>query len=151
MKSTILGYAFCVWRILNSPSDMSILYLSYSDGMSRYHISEMNRHIRGNPQLMEWMTDRSPNADYSFRYMVNGSRSEVMHGGLFSFKRGMHLNGALICDDLMRDPENPLNISSLSKIEEWFYTETLYIPNRNVPVIVLGTPMLPGDLLFKLQ
>jgi len=151
LKSTILGYAFCVWLILNSEQDSSILYLSYSDGMSRYHISEMNRHIRRNSQLMEWMTDRSPNADYSFRYMVNGFRAEVAHGGLFSFKRGMHLNGALICDDLMRDPENPLNISTLSKIEEWFYTETLYIPNRGVPVIVLGTPMLPGDLLFKLQ
>jgi len=151
LKSTILGYAFCVWRILNSSQDTSILYLSYSDGMSRYHISEMNRHIRRNSQLMEWMTDRSPNADYSFRYIINGFRAEVMHGGLFSFKRGMHLNGALICDDLMRDPENPLNISSLTKIEEWFYTETLYIPNRGVPVIVLGTPMLPGDLLFKLQ
>ena len=75
----------------------------------------------------------------------------IMHGGLFSFKRGMHVNGALIADDILRDPEIPLNIGQVTKVEDHFLTESLFIPLKGVPVIVLGTPMMPGDLLANLQ
>ena len=71
--------------------------------------------------------------------------------GLFSFKRGMHVNGALIADDISRDPENPLNIGQITKVEEHFLTESMFIPLKGTPVIVMGTPMMPGDLLTKLQ
>ena len=63
----------------------------------------------------------------------------------------MHVNGALIADDVLRDPENPLNPAQLTKVEDHFLTESLFIPLKGVPVIVLGTPMMPGDLLTKLQ
>tara|TARA_B100001123_G_C15213021_1_gene988067 strand:+ start:33 stop:1421 length:1389 start_codon:yes stop_codon:yes gene_type:complete len=119
--------------------------------MARYHLSEINKTVNRNPQLKEWMVNRSPKADYSFRYYVNGNPVEIAHGGLFSFKRGMHVNGALIADDILRDPDNPLNLGQINKIEDHFLTESMYIPLKGVPSIVLGTPMLPGDLLTKLQ
>ena len=150
-KSTILGHAFSVWRLLKAKRDMSILYLSYSDGMARYHLQEINKTINRNPQLLDMMDNRSPKADYSFRYHVNKKPVEIMHGGLFSFKRGMHVNGALIADDVLRDPENPLNTGQITKVEDHFMTESLFIPLKGVPVIVLGTPMMPGDLLSNLQ
>ena len=150
-KSTLLGHAFSVWRLLTAPRDCSVLYLSYSDGMAKYHISEINKAIARNPQLMEWMVNRAPKADFSARYSVNNKPMDIRHGGLFSFKRGMHVNGALIADDVLRDPENPLNISQVTKVEDHFMTESLFIPLKGVPVIVLGTPMMPGDLLSKLQ
>ena len=150
-KSTILGHAFSVWSLLKAPRDCAVLYLSYSDSMARYHISEINKAISRNHILREWMDNRSPKADFSARYMVNGHPMDVRHGGLFSFKRGMHVNGALIADDILRDPENPLNIGQVTKVEEHFLTESLFIPLKGVPVIVMGTPMMPGDLLTKLQ
>jgi len=150
-KSTILGHAFSVWRLLKAKRDMSVLYLSYSDGMARYHLQEINKCINRNPQLLDMMDNRSPKADYSFRYHVNKRPVEIMHGGLFSFKRGMHVNGALIADDVLRDPENPLNTGQITKVEDHFMTESLFIPLKGVPVIVLGTPMMPGDLLSNLQ
>ena len=119
--------------------------------MARYHISEINKTDNRNDQLKECKKNRSPKADYSFRYHINGNPMEIAHGGLFSFKRGMHVNGALIADDILRDPENPLNTSQLTKVEDHFLTESMYIPLKGVPTIVLGTPMLPGDLLTKLQ
>ena len=61
------------------------------------------------------------------------------------------VNGALVADDILRDPENPLNIGQVTKVEEHFLTESMFIPLKGVPVIVLGTPMLPGDILAKLQ
>ena len=150
-KSTIIGHAFSVWRLLKAPRDCSVLYLSYSDGMARYHLSEINKTVSRNPILTSLMDNRSPKADYSFRYYINKRPMEIMHGGLFSFKRGMHVNGALIADDVLRDPENPLNTSQITKVEDHFMTESLFIPLKGVPVVVLGTPMMPGDLLTKLQ
>ena len=149
-KSTILGHAFSVWKLLKSTRDSNILYLSYSDTMSRYHISEINKTINRNPVLKEYMVNRSPKADFSFRYYINGHPCEILHGGLFSFKRGLHTNG-LIADDILRDPENALNMGQLDKVTDHFLTESLYIPLKDDPVIVLGTPMLPGDLLDKLK
>ena len=150
-KSTILGHAFSVWRLLTAPRDMSVLYLSYSDGMARYHISEINKAITRNPIIRDLLVNRNPKADFSARFLKNNQPMDIMHGGLFSFKRGMHVNGALIADDVLRDPENPLNISQVTKVEDHFLTESLFIPLKGVPVIVLGTPMMPGDLLAKLQ
>ena len=150
-KSTVLGHAFSVWRLLTSPRDCSVLYLSYSDGMARYHISEINKAVSRNPILSELMVNRNPKADFSARFYINKKPMDIMHGGLFSFKRGLHVNGALIADDVLRDPENPLNMGQITKVEDHFMTESLFIPLKGVPVIVLGTPMMPGDLLSKLQ
>ena len=69
-KSTVLGHAFSVWSLLKSKRDAAVLYLSYSDGMARYHISEINKAIARNPLLSEWMDNRSPKADFSARYYV---------------------------------------------------------------------------------
>ena len=113
-KSTVLGHAFSVWSLLKAKRDAAVLYLSYSDGMARYHISEINKSIARNPILTEWMDNRSPKADFSARYYVNKKPMDIRHGGLFSFKRGMHVNGALIADDVLRDPENPLNIGQVT-------------------------------------
>ena len=150
-KSTVLGHAFSIWQLLKSSRDCSILYLSYSDGMAKYHINEINKTIARNHELKEMFVSKNPKADFSFRYTVNNKPMEIMHGGLFSFKRGMHVNGALIADDVLRDPENPLNPAQLTKVEDHFLTESLFIPLKGVPTIVLGTPMMPGDLLTKLQ
>jgi hypothetical protein len=150
-KSTILGHAFSVWRLLSAPRDMSILYLSYSDGMAKYHIAEINKTITRNPIIPEILINRSPKADYSARFYKNNQPMEIMHGGLFSFKRGMHVNGALVADDVLRDPENPLNMGQITKVEDHFMTESMFIPLKEAPVIVVGTPMMPGDILAKLQ
>ena len=150
-KSTILGHAFSVWRLLKAPRDMSILYLSYSDGMAKYHIAEINKTIARNPIIPELLVNRNPKADYSARFYKNNQPMDIMHGGLFSFKRGMHVNGALIADDVLRDPENPLNMGQITKVEDHFMTESLFIPLKEAPVIVVGTPMMPGDILAKLQ
>jgi hypothetical protein len=119
--------------------------------MARYHIAEINKAVNRNPILSELMQSRNPKADYSARFYINRKPMEISHGGLFSFKRGMHVNGALIADDVLRDPENPLNIGQITKVEDHFLTESMFIPLKGVPVIVLGTPMMPGDLLAKLQ
>jgi len=151
-KSTILGHAFSIWRSLKVQGSTNILYLSYSDTMAKYHISEINKEVNRNPILKDMMTNKAPKADFTFRYDTgNGGSAEILHGGLFSFKRGMHVNGALIADDILKDPESPLALGQMNKIEDHFLTESLFIPNQGVPVVIVGTPMMPGDLLTVLE
>ena len=151
-KSTILGHAFSIWRSLKIQGNANILYLSYSDTMAKYHISEINKEVNRNPLLKDMMTNRAPKADFTFRYDTgNGGTAEILHGGLFSFKRGMHVNGALIADDILKDPESPLALGQMNKIEDHFLTESFFIPNKGVPVVIVGTPMMPGDLLTILE
>jgi len=151
-KSTILGHAFSIWRTLKTPGSCNILYLSYSDTMAKYHISEINKEVNRNPILKQLMTNKAPKADFTFRYSTgNEGTAEILHGGLFSFKRGMHVNGALIADDILKDPESPLAVGQMAKIEDHFLTESLFIPNQGIPVVVVGTPMIPGDLLTVLE
>ena len=148
-KSTILGHGFSIWTLLKKPGN-EVVYLSYSDQMSQRHISEINKEVKDNAQLSEWMTDRTPKSDNSFRYMVGGRRAEVMHHGLFSFQRGLHVDGAMVADDILRDLANPLDVTQMQKVEEQFMTANLFIPNPGSPIIVIGTPMMSGDIFDQL-
>ena len=69
-KSTLLGHAFSVWRLLTSKRDTSILYLSYSDTMARYHISEINKTVQRNPILMGMLQAKNTRAEFQFRYTL---------------------------------------------------------------------------------
>lgn len=148
-KSTILGYAFTLWRLLSLNTDASMLYVSYNQTMADYHLSEIKKIIRRNHTLRKWLIkDLTGDAKTSFRYLtVNGNYIEVFSGGMFSFKRGMHVNAGLVADDIMKDPDNPLALGEIEKVKDHFFQETIFIPTRGVPVVVLGTPMTPGDLL----
>ena len=79
-KSTILGHAFSVWRLLKSKRDCSVLYLSFSDSMARYHLAEINKTVQRNSILTAMMVNRSPKADFSFRYYIDKKPMEFMHG-----------------------------------------------------------------------
>ena len=148
-KSTILGHGFSVWQLLKKPGN-EVIYLSYSDQMASRHISEINKEVKDNPQLMEWMVDRTPKADNSFRYVVGGRNANIIHHGLFSFQRGLHIDGAMVADDILRDLANPLDVTQMQKVEDQFMTANFFIPNPGSPIIVIGTPMMDGDLLDKL-
>jgi hypothetical protein len=150
-KSTILGHAFTMWRMLTQKKDLKVLYLSYSDTMAKYHINELKKEVKRNPILMKMLVDKAPKADYTFRMQYGQYSVEVERGGLFSFKRGMHLDGALIADDILKDPENPLNITQVSKVTDHFMTESMFIPNKGAPIVVVGTPLLPDDILNTLS
>ena len=148
-KSTVLGHGFSVWRGLKMKGDVTIPYVSYAHKMSEYHTREIKRHIRSNPKLSSFMVDRSPDSEISCNYRIGGRSVIIEPAGLFAFKRGSHTDGALIADDLLRDPDNPLNLSQIVKVEEHFNRETIYIPNKGAPLILMGTPMTPDDLLTK--
>lgn len=152
-KSTALGHGFSMWRLLKYPRDVSLLYLSYNDDMARYHVQQIKTAIRNNEKLQKWLPkDLAKNTESVIRYLTSDNRIiRIESSGLFVFKRGMHVDGGMVADDVLKDPTSPVNLGELPKIEEIFMKESMPIPNPGAPIMVVGTPMAPGDLLSNLQ
>ena len=151
LKSTIGGYAVAIWRML-TVSNAKFLYLSYKDGLARYHLGEIKRVIRDSPILSKLMKDLTTRSLATCRYAIPGTGvAQVLSGGVLSFKRGLHCNAGVVADDVLRDPQNPLNLAQLLVVERHVRAEIANIPEKGVPMLVLGTPMHAQDILFKLK
>ena len=150
LKSTML-YAIAIWRMLTI-RNCKILYLSYKDGMAKYHMAEIKRIVKDKPYLSRIMKDRSSRSEATIRYEIDGiGVAKILSGGVLSFKRGTHVNGACFADDILRDPQNPLNLSQLLVVDRHINNEIRFIPNKGVPLILAGTPMHAQDILLKLK
>jgi hypothetical protein len=148
-KSVSLGYALSCWFMITL-GNCSIMYTSYRDEQARFHCAEIKRAIRRNPILREWLIDLAPEAEVVARYRVKGGGiAQVYVGGIFSAKRGYHCD-LVVADDVLSDPSNPLTYVQLRKVESHFYRELANIPKRDGMLVVVGTPMAPGDLLHNL-
>ena len=87
LKSTIGGHAVTIWRML-TVNNATVLYLSYKDGMARYHLAEIKKEIRDNPILSKLFKDLSSRSLATCRYAVPGRGvAKVLSGGILSFKR----------------------------------------------------------------
>ena len=151
LKSTIC-YAFLCWLMLRSDRPSDPFYLSYNYTMAAHHMGEIKRIIESNPKLSPYFVDSTArNARFSFRYKIHNKFAEISPGGVFSFRRGRHTNTALIADDLLKDPTDPLDATQVERVENVFFSEHIYIPNKNVITVVVGTPMAPRDLFYKLR
>ena len=153
LKSTLTGYASTLWRCsADMIRDPSCLYLSYKDGLAKYHTEEIKKVIDNNPILTKVLKNDSPKAIAASRFTVaGGGRARVQTGGIFSFKRGIHVNGLVVADDILRDPQTPLSMGQLLSVEQHINSEIANIPNVGVPLFVLGTPMHMSDILLKLK
>ncbi len=152
-KTSILCQAFPLWIFLKTLKDtknLSGIFMSYIEPLAQYHLREMRRQISDNEQLGEWFKDTEKDAEYLFRYMVGNKRCEIMSGGIFTAKRGVHTNRFGVFDDILKDPQNPLNTSQLEKIENRFWGEAYNIPTGDHIIRILtGTPMAQDDMLMK--
>jgi hypothetical protein len=98
------------------------------------------------------MKDLSPASDSVCRFLVDGvSKVEILIGGIYSFKRGTHVKGVVILDDILRDPETPLSFEQIKKVTEHFKAEIINMPVEGAICIIMGTPMHPEDLLMTLE
>jgi len=149
LKSTLM-YALCAWGMYKHPG-CSNLYASFKEGMSKYHTAQIKEKIETNPVLKRRFKDVSKQSSALVRYRYQGRVAKIYNAGMFSFKRGLHVNGVAVYDDILRDPSNPLSYTDLVKIEDHFFAEGINIPIRGAFLVVAGTPMLPNDLLLKLK
>ena len=149
LKSTLLGYAGVLYRMLTSYGDG--VYISYKDELANYHVSNIKNIVRDNPRLSEVIRDLSPNSDVTINYRIGVKRLRVFSSGIFGVKRGIHTDLLVVVDDILGNLENPMLLTDLEKVKRIFETEIVNIPNKGCPLFVFGTVIDTSDLLFKLK
>jgi len=149
LKSTLLGYAFSIYRMLKSSGDG--LYISYKEELATFHLSNLKEIIRTNPRLSPLFQDMRDRSESGIYYRVGSKRVRIFSSGIFGMKRGLHTDVVTIVDDILGTVENPLNLGELEKAEKMFNQEVAQIPNIGCPMIIFGTVMDFSDLLFKLK
>lgn len=148
LKSTTL-YAYVMWKMLHAERDYEILYLSYKADLAQYHLKIIKDLIRKNI-FFESFTDTTT-AESVLRFEnYRKYRFVVEPEGIMSFKRGRHPD-EVICDDILADPSNELNLMVIDKITRVFFEDIMSLPREGGRVFVFGTPQHQADLFFKLK
>jgi hypothetical protein len=148
LKSTTI-YAFIMWLILHNDKDLEVLYLSYKGDLAQYHTKNIKLLIQRNPFFKE-IRDAT-GAESILKYETpTGKRFILEPEGIMSFKRGRHPH-IVICDDILADPANMLNLTVINKINKTFFEDVMSLPKEGGKCIVVGTAQHQEDLFFKLK
>jgi hypothetical protein len=149
LKSSILGYASSVYRMLKSHGEG--LYISYKEDLANIHSYHIKRAINDNLELSKIMTDLSPQSDSLINYKIGKKQVKIYTSGILAVKRGLHADCIVIGDDLMGDVLNPMLMTDIEKTKKLFDAEIMQIPNPGCPFFVYGTIISYEDLFFYLK
>jgi len=147
LKSTLM-YAYLMWRILRFEFNEEWLYMSYTDTLSRYHVANIKKLIRNNP-LFEGIIDLS-GAESTIRYSWDKHVFSINPASILRFNRGWHGYG-VICDDILQDPTNEMNITIIQTITNAFFEEVLSLPIEGGELHLVGTAQHSEDLFFQIK
>jgi len=123
------------------------LYLSYVPEGSEYQIKRLKRYVTELPEVFGDFIEQT-DAETKVNYRYRNRQFIIEPGGMLSFKRGQHPDG-IVADDILRDPEKKLDISSLEKLEKIFLEQVMQMPKSELHVF--GTPQDEQDLFAKLE
>jgi len=149
LKSTTL-YAYVMWKILTNPDkDLEILYISYKTDMAQYHTKKIKELIRKNPYFVQ--CEDLTTAEGILKYSWDGKHKiTVEPEGILSFKRGRHPD-IVICDDILADPSQELNLTTIEKTNRIFFSDVMSLPKEGGQLLLVGTPQHQEDLFFKIK
>lgn len=147
---TLTVYAKIMWHLFRlSKRRFEILLLGYKEDAAAYHLKKVNDYIRVNSFFKDFK--KIGTAETIVHYAYGNKEFIVEPAGILSFKRGRHPD-IVICDDILKDPENLLNISQIIKINETFKKEVYSLPKKDGGELhVFGTPQDPQDLFAQLE
>lgn len=139
--------AWYLWR-LGSDEVMKWLYLSYSDSLAMRRVGDFKEKINNNRFFRDAsIKDLKPTADSVVKYTWNGKNSfSIIPASIGSFKRGDHMN--TVCDDILADPTNQLNLTIIDTINTVFRDQIYEIPMDWDKFHIVGTPQTNQDFFF---
>ena len=148
LKSTLM-YAYLMWRLFKLNDSEDWLYMSYTEPLSRYHTANIKRLIRNNPFFQNFK-DLS-NAESTIKYTLNDREIfSVNPASIMRFNRGWHGHG-VVCDDILADPTNELNLTIIQTITNTFFEEVLSLPIEGGELHLVGTAQHSEDLFFQIK
>jgi len=143
-------YAGLMWELwkLKDEEHKEWAYFSYSDKMAGVHVKNIKTLVKNNCFFTEaGVIDLKNTADTVIKYTWNNKNVfEVTPFGGMTFKRGLHMN--VVCDDILADPSNELNLSTIDKINTNFREQIYYIPMPWHKFHIRGTPQSNMDFFF---
>jgi len=148
MKS-LSFYLYVMWKILTeSPHrNYEIHYFSFKEDMAGYHIKKIKEMIKKNPFYRD-LIDLKPLSEVVGAWTWDKKHiTRIYPHGVTSFTRGIH-GDLLLCDDLLSDPENPLNPSIIKKINEIFASVILQSVKPGGEIHIVGTALTRGDFYY---
>jgi hypothetical protein len=148
LKSTTL-YAYMMWKLLHIDRDYEVLYLSYKADLAQYHTKIIKDLISKNIFFAHFRDLTQAESVLKYENW-QGYKFVVEPEGVMSFKRGRHPD-EVICDDILADPSNELNLQVIEKISRTFFEDIMSLPKEGGRVFVFGTPQHQADLFFKLK
>lgn len=156
LKSTILNHAFCMWQMFKATGRRKQgIVVSYNDDLARNHTKTIKELIRLNPFTRFWV-DNKPTSESVVDYDVKfdedskGVHCTIDPYGVFGNLRGRHPNW-LVCDDILTDFKNNMETTQISAINTVFRSSLSSLPNKNEPLLVIGTPQSYDDTLYMLS
>ena len=117
--------------------------------MARYHTANIKNYIQKNP-FFNHIKDMT-GAESILKFTKNGEdRFVVEPEGIMSFKRGRHPD-IVICDDILADPSQELNLQVIDKINRTFFEDVMSLPKEGGQIILIGTSQHQADLFWQIK
>lgn len=151
-------YAFVMWLMwkMDDPGFLKRfyygLYFSYTGDLAEKHLKNINRYIEVNSYFKPWIkqTTGETSVHYAFGTGEEKKEFKIEAAGILEFNRGEHTD-VLLCDDILRDPENEMNIEVITKITRKFKEEIMSIPKEGSILHVAGTKQDEQDIFAELE
>lgn len=151
-KTTVL-LGFVAWLLFRCDvaegKVVEYLYIMYSDELACEKVKRAKQYIQVNPYFSH-IKDLKPTADTLMEYYVNGHVFSLKPAGVMSFARGKHPDG-VICDDILRDPTQKLEVLQIEKITQIFQAVITSLPKEGGFLHVSGTSQDKTDIFHKLE
>jgi len=122
------------------------LFMSYRSDLAGYHLKRLKRYIEALPECYEGYHNNTQ-SEQTISYDFQGKDFVCEPEGVLAFKRGKHPK-ELLADDILRDPDNYIDLSSLEKIKKIYFEEVEQMPKDKLHVV--GTPQDREDLFNAL-
>ena len=145
-KSTRL-YADVMYRIFISTHSWEAIYVSYTAGMSSYHLKKIKEMVKNNPFFC-YIHDLNPHARGKMEYSWDGRIVvKIDPQGMLTFKRGVHVD-CLLVDDPYADENDKLRASQVLKVNDIFKGQLIPMIKKGGYCRVVGTPQTRKDIFF---
>lgn len=151
-KSHVL-YAFVMWKMWRQEKPFeSGLYFSYKSDLAEGHLKNINRYIEVNSFFKVFAKKTMAETFLHYTRGIGDEKKEfkVEPAGILEFNRGTHTE-FVICDDILRDPENEMNIDAILKVTRTFKEQIMSIPKEGGELHVAGTKQDEQDLFSELE
>lgn len=148
LKSHLLGFGYLTYKAYTSENPIDFLYFCYSADAAGRRVREMKQKWSLNAKLASYLDQPIDLSNYKFNHTMHGKLINLYYNGLKTFTRGEHVNGAIFCDDVLKDPDNKLSTKEVEKVTDIFFADIDNLKRKDlyVPTVLFGTPMQIGDL-----